>query len=171
MSMSTLESIVLIVVLIGWFGYRQSTWRPVDVGRMVRIPLILGAIGILALGGQAGGPASSLGPTDVVVVLLEVAVSLGVGAWMGAIAHLRPASGGVRSAAWESRTGAAGLVLWGLVVALRIGVDAFGAQLGLAITASTGVILLTLAANRLGRVLLLARRVDQISRPRRMMVR
>lgn len=188
MSLSTLGNIVLIVILIAWFGYRQSTWRPVDLARMVRIPLILGIVGGLQIGGQA----SSLGAPEIAVIAVELVISLAVGAWMGAIAHLRPVAapaqrppgssagrsprpvgsagdGGV-APAWESRTGLPGLVLWVLVVALRIGIDVAGAQLGLLVTASTGVILLTLAANRLGRVAVLATRVDRTDQARRMMV-
>lgn len=188
MSLSTLGNIVLILILIAWFGYRQSTWRPVEVARMVRIPVILGIVGVLQLGGQA----ASLGSPEIGVIAVEVVISLAVGAWMGAIAHLRPvvapddrplassagrslrplgpADGGGAAPTWESRTGLPGLILWVLVVALRIGIDVAGAHLGLLITASTGVILLTLAANRLGRVAVLAARVDRAGQARRMMV-
>ena len=153
---------LLIVVLVGWFGYRQSTWRPFVPGQMLRGPLVIGVVGLVVLV-QSAKP---LAVIDVVALVIELLVSLGVGALMGAIAHFRVApGGGVQTrrglASHESRTGWWGLVLWVALILFRIAMDVVGAQLGAVALTSTGVILVLLATNRIARVWILERRLQR----------
>ena len=40
MSIQTIANAVLILLVIGWIGVRQMTWRPVALGKLWRSPLI-----------------------------------------------------------------------------------------------------------------------------------
>ncbi len=166
MTLQTLLNVVLIVVLIGWIGYRQMQWRPVSIARMWRMPGIMAVVGV-ALLAQTVKP-TALTPLDIAVLVVELAISLGIGAWMGAIAHFRPlpepraiGKDARYIAAYESRTGAWGLALWVLVIAVRLGIDVLAGMAGSHLAESTGVILLMLAANRAARTLVFAGRLDR----------
>jgi hypothetical protein len=166
MNIQTVVNAILILLLIGWVGYRQLTWRPVVVSRMWRFPAILAVVG-LALIGQQVKP-SAVTPLDIAVVVGELVLSLGIGAWMGAIAHFRrlpePLATGRRPgefAVYESRTGVWGLVLWAVVIGVRIAVDVVASQAGSHLVTATGVILLVFAANRVARTAVFAARLDR----------
>jgi hypothetical protein len=167
---------VIGVAAIAWICYRQMTWRVVDPGRMWRGPLIFGIIGAGIL--VTGSKDVTLSSIDIALLAVELVVSLGVGATMGAIAHFRLLSP-ARAAAYEerrrpdrrgatgapveyeSRTSWVGVALWIVLIAVRVGLEVFARHLGAAETASTGVILLVLAANRAARTGVLAWRLEQ----------
>jgi hypothetical protein len=167
---------VLGVAVIAWICYRQMTWRVVDPARMWRGPLIFAIVGAGMI--VTGSKAVTLTATDIALLTVELVVSLGIGATMGAIAHFRPLTE-ERAAAYEAkrrpgRTGAAlppveyesrtswvGVALWIVLIAVRVGLELFAQHIGSAATTSTGVILLVLAANRAARVGVLAWRLEQ----------
>jgi hypothetical protein len=166
MTLQTLGNAILILVLIGWIGVRQMTWRPVVVSRMWRTPMILAVVGAVLLVQQV--KPATITPLDIAVLAGELVLSLGVGAWMGRIAHVRPFAQPVAAgrdgrdvALYESRTGAWGLALWLLVVAVRVGVDVVAAHAGSHLAMATGVILLVFAANRVARTAVFAARLDR----------
>ncbi|GAA1440249.1 hypothetical protein [Leifsonia poae] len=169
MTLQTIGNALLILVLISWIGFRQMTWRPVAVSRMWRVPAIMGLVGVVMLV-QTVKPAA-LTALDLGVLVVELVISLGIGAWMGSIAHFRRLPEPVQLgrdgrdrrdlALYESRTGAWGLVLWIVVVAVRVGIDVLAGMAGSHLAASTGVILLMLAANRAARTVVFAARLDR----------
>lgn len=166
MTVQTLGNAVLILLLIGWVGYKQLVWRPVVVARMWRGPGILAVVGAVLLVQQV--KPTELSALDLAIVVGELLLSLGVGAWMGAIAHFRSlaqpmATGkdGRDIAEYESRTGVLGLLLWVAVIAVRVGVDVVAAQAGSHLAAATGMILLVFAANRAARTAVFAARLDR----------
>ncbi|MFF1634516.1 hypothetical protein [Leifsonia sp. NPDC058248] len=166
MTLQMLGNALLIIVLIGWIGFRQLTWHPVSIARMWRVPAIMALVAIVMLADTV--KPTSLTPLDLSVLVVEVAISLGIGAWMGAIAHFRRlpepvATGrdGRDLATYESRTGGWGLMLWVLVILVRIGIDVAAGMAGSHLAASTGVILLMLAANRAARTVVFASRLDR----------
>lgn len=168
MSLQMLGNALLALALIGWIGYRQMTWRPVDISRLWRTPLVMGVVGVAFLLNTA--PPSSLSPLDLAVLVVELVISLGIGAAMGRIASFRRLATPVRSgrkgdslATYESRTGGVGLALWFLVIAVRVGVDVLAEIAGSHLAASTGVILLMLAANRAACTFVFAGRVARQS--------
>lgn len=55
MNLNVLGSIGPGRLILVWVGYRQTTWRPVDAGRMWRMPLVLGLVGVAALIGTTTG--------------------------------------------------------------------------------------------------------------------
>ncbi|MEO7014990.1 MAG: hypothetical protein ABI130_12550 [Leifsonia sp.] len=165
MTIQTIGNVLLILVLIGWIGYRQMTWRPVSISRMWRLPAVMGLVGAILLM-QTVKP-TTLTTLDVSVLAVELVISLAIGAWMGAIAQFRALPepidlGRDRGLAqYESRTGAWGLALWVLVIAVRTGIDVIAGMAGSHLAASTGVILLMLAANRAARTVVFASRLDK----------
>lgn len=159
MNTNLLGSIALGILILVWVGYRQTTWRPVDPGRMWRLPLILGLAGIVSLIGVG----VAISGIDLATLTIELAISAATGAWMGALAHFRPfAASSDAAVRWESRTGWWGLALWLLVVAARIGIDVLAVRLGAQLVTSTGVILLVIAANRLVRVAVILSRAGRL---------
>ena len=62
----------------------------------------------------------------------------------------------------ESRTGWWGLALWVLVIVIRVGIDVLAAQAGSHLAASTGIIVLLVAANRAARTAVFAYRLDRM---------
>ncbi|CAM5376431.1 hypothetical protein [Leifsonia shinshuensis] len=166
MNVQTLTNAILIVVLIGWVGYRQMVWRPVSIAQMWRFPAIMSLVGVVLIVQQV--KPSSLTPLDLAVVAGELVLSLAVGAWMGAIAHFRPLESPVRlgrdnryTASYESRTGVLGIVLWVLVIGVRVGVDVLASMAGSHLATATGVIFLVFAANRAARTAVFAARLDR----------
>jgi hypothetical protein len=181
MTLQTIGNALLIVVLIGWIGFRQLSWRPVSIARMWRVPAIMAVVGVVLL--VQTTDATQLTALDIAVLLVEIAISLGIGAWMGSIAVFRPLSrphddplaSTTRSArasrdrdailqgsTVESRTGWWGLALWVLVIVIRIGIDVLAAQAGSHLAASTGIIVLLVAANRAARTAVFAYRLDRM---------
>jgi hypothetical protein len=175
-STSYLLNAVIGVAVIVWICYRQMTWRVVDPARMWRGPLIFAVIGAGII--VTGSKNVSLHPIDIALLAVELVISLGTGAAMGAIAHFRRLGAeraaayeanrrGSRSGAplapveYESRTSWVGVVLWIVMIAVRVGLELVGQHLGAHAAASGGIILLVLAANRAARVGVLAWRLEQ----------
>ena len=169
---------VLGVAVIAWICYRQMTWRVVDPARMWRGPIIFAVIGVIIL--VSGSKTLTLTPLDIALVAIELVIALGAGAAMGAIAHFRLLSheraaayesnrrpsrngGALPPVEYESRTSWVGVLLWVVMIVVRIGLEIFGQHLGDAAGASTGIILLVLAANRVARTAVLAWRLEQHS--------
>lgn len=166
MTVQTLTNAILILLLICWVGYRQLTWRPVSIAKMWRFPAIMTVVGLVTIVQQV--KPSSLTPLDIAVVAGEIVLSLGVGAWMGAIAHFRRLENPVQLgndaryvATYESRTGVLGMVLWVVVIGIRIGVDVLASAAGSHLVTATGVIFLVFAANRAARTAVFAARLDR----------
>ena len=44
MTFSAILNVLLLLALVVWLGYRQSTWRPIRPGRMWRMPILLGLV-------------------------------------------------------------------------------------------------------------------------------
>lgn len=161
MTFSTILNVLLLLTLVVWLGYRQSTWRPVRSGRMWRMPILLGIAGVAVLA-QTVDRITAL---DVIALTVEAAISLGVGAAMGRIARIRriaQPSARTKGASLESRTGWWGMALWLIVIASRIGIDLAAAANGAFVASSTGAILILLAANRAMRVLVLESRTRRL---------
>jgi hypothetical protein len=187
MTTQTVANILIGVALIGWMLYRQMTWRVFAAARMWKMPAILAVVGVIMLAQtKSQAPISTL---DIAILVVELAISLGIGAVMGRIAgfRIRPVRdedrrgqddrGGRRGdraepttfaaadgtlSVLESRTGWVGLILWVVLIIVRIGIDFGAVQLGATLVTSTGVILLAVAANRIARVLVISQRVERL---------
>jgi hypothetical protein len=162
MTLQSIANILIIIVLVGFIGFRQMQWRPVDVAKMWRMPIVFGVIGLVTISTQS--KSLSLTGLDLAVLVVEIVLSLAIGSVMGAIARFRPLArkDGHDSAEFESRTGWLGMALWVGLIVVRVGIDLWASSNGSAIGASTGVILLVLAANRIARTAVFGSRVAKL---------
>ena len=171
MSIVNISEALLGVALLVWILYRQMTWTAVDVGRMWRMPVILGIIGVVTL--FSSGSTKALTATDLGLLAIEVAVAVVTGALMGLVAVFRPITE-QGLARWrarrrsdgpepttESRTGWIGLALWVVMIAVRVGLGFWGHSMGSALAESSGVILLVVAVNRIVRTFVFSMRHDR----------
>jgi hypothetical protein len=171
MSIVNIAEALLGVALVVWICFRQMTWTAVNIGRMWRMPLILGGIGLITL--FTSGSKAALTATDIGLLALEIGIAVGTGALMGWVAQFRPISEKAL-AAWragrrsdgpaptvETRTGWIGVVLWVVLIVVRVGLGFWGHELGSALAESSGVILLVVAVNRVTRTLVFSLRHDR----------
>jgi hypothetical protein len=164
MTLSTLAEIGLGLVLIGVLCFRQLRWTAVQPGRMWRLPAVLGIAGLVGL---TRSGATVVSATDLALLLVEAVVAVTTGALMGRVAVFRPISAAAAPArrpgepapTLETRTGWMGVALWAVLIGARIALGLVGHELGAVLTASTGVILLTIALNRAARNLVVAGRL------------
>ncbi len=158
MNIQVIENVLVAVVILVWVGYRQTTWRPAVPASMWRGPAIMAVVGAFLLFQQH----AVFGGLDAAVLTVELVISLGVGAWMGAIAHYRRIADADGGPQFATRTGWWGLALWVVVIVVRIGVGVIASGLGAHAATTTGVIVLLLAANRVARVVVIGARVERL---------
>ena len=190
MTIQTLANVVIGLALVAWMLYRQFTWRIVSISRMWRMPMIMGIVGVVMLAQTKD--MHTVSALDITVLIVELVISLAIGAVMGRIAvfrprNIRPGEPGDPLASrrgrygergdrvervlnadgtetvLESRTGWVGLVLWIVMILVRIGMDVAATDMGSVLASATGVILIMLAANRLARVFVFVTRVQKSS--------
>lgn len=152
MTSSTLTDLILGIALIVYICSRQLTWRPVDQSRMLKLPLVLGVVGIVSMARQT----TEVHPVDVVILGLSALVAVGSGAMMGGIARFRPSPADPRVT--ESRTGWLGVAIWSGLIVIRVGLDLIGHHLGSDLAVSTGTILVVVAVNRVTAALVVSAR-------------
>ena len=143
MTSSTLTDLVLGLALIVYICSRQLRWRPVDPGKMLKLPLILGVVGIVSMVHQT----TTVHPVDVVILGVSALLAVVSGAMMGGIARFRPSPADPRVT--ESRTGWLGVAIWFGLVVIRVGLDVAGHRMGSDLAVSTGTILVIVAVNRI----------------------
>jgi len=189
-TIQTLANVVIGLALVAWMLYRQFTWRIVSISRMWRMPMIMGIVGVVMLAQTKD--MHTVSALDITVLIVELVISLAIGAVMGRIAvfrprNIRPGEPGDPLASrrgrygergdrvervlnadgtetvLESRTGWVGLVLWIVMILVRIGMDVAATDMGSVLASATGVILIMLAANRLARVFVFVTRVQKSS--------
>jgi hypothetical protein len=155
MTSSTLTDILIGLLVIVYFSSRQLRWRPVDLGRMLKLPLVLGIVGAVSLFHRT----TTVKPVDVAILGLSALLAVVSGTMMGRIATFRQSPADPR--VLETRTGWAGVAIWLGLVVFRVGLDVAGHQLGSDLAVSTGTILLILAVNRVTSALVLSARQNR----------
>ncbi len=147
---------VLIAAGIAFLVLRQFFWRPAELGRMLRLPLLViaGAAGYLVVELRAG---FGWVPADWLVVgeLVLVAVT---GTAMGYVTHFRR-----RDNQLQYRLTTAGLVLWAVLLLLRGGDIVLAEHLGANVEKATGLILLSFGVTRLAAIMVVRRRARALA--------
>lgn len=146
MSLQLLINVLLGIALVVYVGSKQLRWRRVDRTGVWRLPAILGILGLVNLSSAA--KTLAVGPVDVTMVAVELVLAVAVGVVMGRITVFRAAAPDAKGNTIEAKSGRAGMALWIGLIAVRIGLDVVGGLLGAHVLTATGVILLTVAANR-----------------------
>jgi hypothetical protein len=159
--------------VLGWVIYRQLTWQVVSISRLWRMPVVLGIVGVVMLAETKS--LNSIQPIDLVILLGELVLSLGIGVAMGRMATFRTRyqtasdvdtrKGEVHdpnTTVTESRTGGWGAALWVVLIIVRVGIElAVSHYLHSALLSSTGTIVLVIAANRLARAFIIGYRLER----------
>lgn len=152
MTSSTLTDLLLGFALIAYISFRQLTWRPVDPGRIWKMPIILGAVGIASMARSA----ASVTLIDTVILALSAVFAVASGALMGRIARFRPSPTDPRMV--ESRTGWLGVGIWIALIVVRVTLDLIGHRLGSDVAVATGAIIVMVALNRAASALVVTAR-------------
>lgn len=130
---------------------RQFRWRSAEPRRMLLLPLVIVAVGAGYLGVELW-TAVSLTSADwlILVELLLVALT---GVVMGRVTRFR-----VIDTRLQYKLTGAGIWLWGLFVAIRVGSYYLAHTLGSRLAGATGPLLVSFGANRLLSVLVVRAR-------------
>jgi RsiW-degrading membrane proteinase PrsW (M82 family) len=156
MSLQSLLTIVGAVVVVGVLAYRQLRWRRFDEGRALRLPIILGGVGAFML---ADSGITRISAVDVTFLLVELALSVGIGLAMGRLTSYRREAAAPHAV--EVRTGAWGASLWLVLIGARVGLDLLATSLGGHLLTQTGMILILLGASRLTSAVVTRNRMPQ----------
>jgi hypothetical protein len=175
MNISTVTDIIIALVVLCWIIYRQFTWQLVSPSRLWRMPVIIAIIGVIMLAQTKS--LTAVKPVDLLILAGELVLALGLGAIMGTLARFRtrgqrasdtrqrsgvPVDFDPSVTVTESRTGALGAALWIVLIVVRVGIELLTAHyFPSALLASTGTILLVIAANRAARALVVTLRMER----------
>ena len=158
MSMNTIETIVVALAVIALVTYRQSVWQPVRPGRLFRMPIVLGAVGLITISGTVQHLPHGWHPgaLDVVVLVGELGAGLVAGIMMGRLTHIRTVDGVV-----QSRLSGPGVGVWLGFIALRVGFGVLAAVVGATFAAQPGAALLVIALIKVVQGLVVRERVSR----------
>jgi hypothetical protein len=175
MNISTVTDIIVALAVLCWIIYRQFTWQLVSPSRLWRMPVVIAIIGVIMLAQTKS--LTAVKPIDLLILAGELVLALGLGAIMGMLAKFRtrgqrasdirqrsgvPVEFDPSVTVTESRTGGLGAALWVVLIAVRIGIELLTAHyFPSALLASTGTILLVIAANRAARALVVTLRMER----------
>lgn len=157
MNPDTIEMIVVAVAVIAFVTIRQTRWSPVSLGRLFRMPLIFGLVGVvMGVQAVAKGSLGHLGGRDFAVIAIELAVGVVAGWLMGRQTEIATVNGVTRS-----RLRPAGLAVWLGFIGVRIGLGVLGSVLGLEIVTQPMAIFLVLAVVKGIQALMVRERLDR----------
>jgi hypothetical protein len=175
MNISTVTDIIIALAVLCWIIYRQLTWQLVSPSRLWRMPAIIGIVGVVMLAQTKS--LTAVKPIDLLIFVGELVLALGLGSIMGTLAKFRtraqrasdirqrsgvPVDFDPSVTVTESRTGGLGAALWLVLILVRVGIELLTAHyFPSALLASTGTILLVVAANRAARALVLSVRMER----------
>jgi len=130
---------------------RQFRWRSAEPHRMLRLPLVIVAVGVGYLGVELW-TAVLWTPADCLVLVELLLVAL-TGVVMGRVTRFRVVDDRLQyKLTW------AGIWLWVLFVAIRVGSYSLAHALGSRLAGATGPLLISFGANRLPSVLVVRAR-------------
>jgi hypothetical protein len=138
-------AVIGIIVYVIW---QQATGSAVRGKRLVLLPVLVTAIGIVEIGGE-----SHVGTTDIAFLISSALIAIAIGLAQGSITRLERRDGYL----W-ARLPKLGLWLWGALIVGRVliigGADAAGAHAA----AGTAAILLMIGLNRAAQALVVVPR-------------
>jgi hypothetical protein len=141
MSSETILTIVLGLFVLIFISVRQMRWQQADIGKLMKMPLILALAGVvIAATSWTGNLLSHVGPLDFLVAGVELGAAL-VGGWlMGRLTEIATIKG-----VTQSRLRPAGLAVWLGFIALRVGLGVIAGLLGAALASTPAMILFMIA--------------------------
>lgn len=142
---------VLITAGIAVIIVRQFLWRSARIERMLIMPLIVIAAGIVYLIVELAGGFRWVAANWLIAA--EIALVALTGTAMGCATHFRTSRKTL-----QCRLTGIGIALWAVFVVIRVGDFALAGTLGANLADATGVILLSFGVNRLAAIVVVRRR-------------
>ncbi|MFT4306880.1 MAG: hypothetical protein QM604_08320 [Microbacterium sp.] len=146
---------VIITVGIAVLIVRQFIWRSTQLHRMLRLPVVIIAAGLVYLVFELWG-GFRWAPADWIIIgeLLVVAVT---GTIMGYVTSFRTVDEHL-----QYKLSPVGVWLWALFILIRVGSFYLASTLGANLPEATGLILLSFGTNRLAAIVVVRRRAEKI---------
>ncbi len=135
--------------IIGFVIWQQVTGAALRGRRVVMLPAILTAIGILDLTGSKARP----GPTDIALLAISACVAIAIGVALGAMTRLERRDGHL----W-AKLPKRGLWLWGGLILSRVVIAGIAHVADAHVAGGTSAILLTLGLNRAAQAMVIVPR-------------
>lgn len=157
MTPTTIMSVLLGLALLLFISLRQMQWQSVRIGKMLRMPVVLFAVGLFVAAQTFKNP-SILHPhgAEIALIGLEVVLAVLGGLVMGRVTEIA-----TRAGVTSSRLRPAGLGVWFGFLAVRIGLDLFAHTLHFELAASTPLILCMVAIVKATQALVVRDRVER----------
>ncbi len=154
---STLISVLAGVALLIFISLRQLRWQPVDLRRLITMPVILLGAGVV-IGAQTYQSLSALHPGagDVMSIVVELVLAVVGGLLMGRLTKIETIDGQVRS-----RLTGPGLAIWCGFIAVRIGMAVLAHATGAELASSTPLIFLMIAVVKATQAFVISQRVSR----------
>jgi hypothetical protein len=146
--MSPLTVLVAIGIVVYVIG-QQVVGSSISGKRLVVLPIVLTAIGILDISGHGSRP----GAADIVLLIVSAVIAIAIGVSLGAMTRLERRDGHL----W-TQLPKRGLWLWGALIVSRLVVSGIGHLDGAHLAAGTAAILLMLGLNRAAQALVVVPR-------------
>jgi hypothetical protein len=148
---------VVVGVGIAVLIVRQFVWRPAELHRMLRLPGLTTAAGLVYLAVELR-EGSHWVQADWIIMGELVLVAM-TGTAMGYVTRFRIMRGRL-----QYRLTAAGVALWGVFLGIRVGFFFLAAAYGATLGDATGLILLSFGVNRLAATAVVRRRALELPR-------
>jgi len=144
---------LIVTVGIAVLIIRQSIWRSAELPRMLRLPVLIIVAGIASSMSEIWGGFAWV-PADWLIVA-ELGLVAITGTAMGYATHFRQSA-----ARLQYRLTGAGIILWAIFIAIRVGDFVLASTLGANLADATGLVLLSFGLNRLAAILVVRRRAQ-----------
>ena len=147
----------IVTVGISVLIVRQFVWRSADFSRMLRMPAVLIAVGLVSLAFEVGDGVQWVAADALLVGELLLVAATGTA--MGHVTRFRIAERRV-----QYRLSTSGIGLWAAFVGIRVGIFLLANALRANLAGATGLILLSFGVNRLAAILVVRRRGEDVRR-------
>ncbi len=152
---TTLDTIVVIALIVAVVLIRSITWREVKLSKLTRMPIVLGLVGVVLLAQVIASLGSTWRPSSVDLGVLggELVLAVVAGWAMGRLSEFRTLDGVV-----ASRLRLSGVAVFLGFVAVRVGVAAFAGSIGGTPALLSSSVLLVIAVIKLTQGLVVTER-------------
>jgi hypothetical protein len=142
--------IIVLAILLPWSLYRQMHVHSITRDSLIKLPLIFGAVGVIALIGTHIDTSHAA----IAALAISVIASIVLGAWRGAQMPIWRDQDG----SWLIQGNRLTMTLWGVLIAFKFLLGAVGSQTGWYPVEPTGEIFLTLGLSFVIQNIIVARR-------------
>lgn len=158
MSVQTFEMIGIAVLVIAVVTIRQCRWQPVNMSRLIRMPLVFGVIGVVELitGLSHVGSGLHVRGLDVAIIGGELTLGLLAGWLMGRLTRIRRIEGVLKF-----RLAGPGIGVWLGFIVVRIGLAGLAHVLNAELAEQSGTVLIVVAVIKTIQALMVRDRIER----------